>query len=94
MFDNTRVKYAGYAGGILFVILIISQLPSEFIQRFIPWLLSSAVLVGGSERLDAFNPVIVNEHGDWQSFALDRPAARKGFCLGTDWLKDRHIVYG
>lgn len=48
MFDNTRVKYAGYAGGILFVILIISQLPSEFIQRFIPWLLSSAVLVGGS----------------------------------------------
>lgn len=53
-----------------------------------------AVLVGGSERLDAFNPVIVNEHGDWQSFALDRPAARKGFCLGTDWLKDRHIVYG
>lgn len=48
MFDNTRVKYAGYAGAALFVILMISQLPSEFIQRFVPWMLSSAVLVGGS----------------------------------------------
>lgn len=47
MFDSTRTKYAGYAGLALFVIVLISQLPPEFIQRFIPWLFSSAVLVGG-----------------------------------------------
>lgn len=48
MFDNTRVKYAGYAGAALLVILIISQLPAAFIERFIPWALGTAVMAGGS----------------------------------------------
>ena len=48
MFDNNRLKFAAIGGGIILVIVIISQLPPEFVNRFIPWLFSSAVLVGGS----------------------------------------------
>lgn len=48
MFDNNRLKFAAIGGGIILAIVIISQLPPEFVNKFVPWLFSSAVLVGGS----------------------------------------------
>lgn len=47
MFDNKRMKIAAIVGGILLVIIIISQLPPAFIEKFVPWSFTGAVFIFG-----------------------------------------------